>query len=393
MTLVDAVAAPADDGPRMGLGASREAARRGFAAWTDEHVAPFAGAWDRAAHTPPELVRAMAEAGYLGAVVPAAFGGAEMDAVTFAVLNEELGRGCSSVRSLLTVHSMACHAVARWGSRAQRERWLPPMARGETIGAFGLSEPEVGSDAAAIQTTAEPDGDAYVLNGRKRWTTYGQIADVLLTFARSEGRPLAMLVDLHAPGVTVRPLGVTGTRASMVAEIEFDNVRVPKENRLAGPGFGMAVALSVLEVGRLSVASGCVGIIRACLDASVAYAAERRQFGVPIGDHQLVQRRLANMATDLRAARLLCHNAAWLRDAGDPEGAREVFHAKYFASLAATRAALDTVQIHGANGCTEQYPADRLLRDSRVMEIIEGSTEIQQVTLGRWALEAAPHAG
>nr|WP_240978727.1 acyl-CoA dehydrogenase family protein [Longimicrobium terrae] len=383
-------AAAADDGPRLGLGPSREAARRGFAAWTDEHVAPFAGEWDRAARTPPELVRAMAAAGYLGAVVPAEFGGAAMDAVTFALLNEELGRGCSSVRSLLTVHSMACHAVARWGSRAQRERWLPSMAAGETIGAFGLSEPEVGSDAAAIQTTAELDGDAYVLNGRKRWTTYGQIADVLLTFARGEGRPLALLVDLRAPGVTVRPLGVTGTRASMVAEIEFDAVRVPRENRLAGPGFGMAVALSVLEVGRLSVASGCVGIIRACLDASTAYAARRRQFGVPIGEHQLVQRRLANMATDLRAARLLCLNAAWLRDAGDPEGAREVFHAKYFASLAATRAALDTVQIHGANGCTEEYPADRLLRDSRVMEIIEGSTEIQQVTLGRWALEAAP---
>ncbi|HEX8393339.1 MAG TPA: acyl-CoA dehydrogenase family protein, partial [Longimicrobium sp.] len=284
MTLLESappLAPPADDGPRMGLGASREAARRRFAAWTSEHVAPFAGAWDSAARTPPELVRAMADAGYLGAAVPAEYGGAGMDAVTFALLNEELGRGCSSVRSLLTVHSMACHAVARWGTAAQRERWLAPMARGETVGAFGLSEPEVGSDAAAIQTTAEPDGDVYVLNGRKRWTTYGQIADVLLTFARGGGKPLALLVDLRAPGITVRPLGVTGTRASMVAEIEFHGVRVPKENRLAGPGFGMAVAMSVLELGRLSVACGCVGIIRACLEAATGYAAERRQFGVP----------------------------------------------------------------------------------------------------------------
>lgn len=390
MTMLDAAPPPvdapaADDRLRTGLGAAQEAARRGFAAWVDREVAPFAGAWDREGRTPRSVVDGMAAEGYLGAVVPAEFGGTGMDAVTFGLLNEELGRGCSSIRSLLTVHSMACHSVVRWGSRAQKEAWLPRMARGELIGAFGLSEPNVGSDAGAIETTARLDGDAYVLEGKKKWTTYGQIAGVLLCFAKAEGKPLALLVDLHAPGVTVAPLEVAGTRASMLAEITFDGVRVPKENRLAGPGFGLAVALSVLELGRYSVAFGSAGIVRACLDASAAYAATRVQGGSVIAQHQLVQAQLAEMATDYRAARLLCLHAGWLRDQGDAHAGREVFHAKYFASLAATRAALAAVQIHGANGLTDAYPVERYLRDSRVMEIIEGSTQIQQVTLGRWA--------
>ena len=375
----------ADDRLRTGLGAAQEAARRGFAAWVDREVAPFAGAWDREGRTPRAVIQRMAEEGYLGAVVPAELGGTGMDAVTFGLLNEELGRGCSSIRSLLTVHSMACHSVERWGTRAQKEAWLPRMARGELIGAFGLSEPDVGSDAGAIETTAEVDGDAYVLRGVKKWTTYGQIADVLLCFARVDGKPLALLVDLHAPGVAVAPLEVAGTRASMLAVITFDAVRVPRENRLAGPGFGLAVALSVLELGRYSVAFGSVGIVRACLDAAASYAVTRVQGGSVIAEHQLVQAMLAEMATDHRAARLLCLHAGWLRDQGDPEAGREVFHAKYFASAAATRAALAAVQIHGANGLTDAYPVERYLRDSRVMEIIEGSTQIQQVTIGRWA--------
>jgi glutaryl-CoA dehydrogenase (non-decarboxylating) len=385
-------AAAADDRLRTGLGAAQEAARREFAAWVDREVAPFAGEWDRAGATPGDVVEKMARAGFLGAVVPAELGGGGMDAVTFGLLNEELGRGCSSIRSLVTVHSMACFSVLRWGSRAQKEAWLPRMARGEVIGAFGLSEPEVGSDAGAIETTAELDGDAYVLRGTKKWTTYGRIADVLLCFARADGKPVALLVDLHAPGVTVAPLEVSGTRASMLAQITFDGVRVPRENRLAGPGFGLAVALSVLELGRYSVACGSVGIIRACLDAAATYAGTRVQGGSVIAEHQLVQAMLAQMATDYRAARLLCLHAGWLRDQGDAQAGREVFHAKHFASVAATRAALSAVQIHGANGLTAAYPVERYLRDTRVMEIIEGSTQIQQVTLGRWAVEEAARA-
>ncbi|HEV2735380.1 MAG TPA: acyl-CoA dehydrogenase family protein, partial [Longimicrobiaceae bacterium] len=254
--------------------------RASVRAWVDREVVPFAGEWDRAAATPPETIRRVAEAGFLGALVPREQSGAGADWVTFAMLNEELGRGCSSIRSLLTVHSMATYAVLRWGSRAQKERWLGPLARGETIGAFGLSEPGVGSDAGAIETEAVPEGDGYRLHGRKKWTTYGQVADLFLVFARAEGKPVAFLVERATPGLTVAPLhGITGTRASMLAELHFDGALVPKENRIAGPGFGIAVALATLEVGRLSVGAGCVGIVQACLDASLAYASGRAQFG------------------------------------------------------------------------------------------------------------------
>ncbi|HEX5724527.1 MAG TPA: acyl-CoA dehydrogenase family protein, partial [Longimicrobiaceae bacterium] len=365
---------------RLELGPAQERARAAFAAFAGREVAPHAGAWDRAAATPREVIGRLAAEGYLGAGVPREHGGAGMDWVTFGLLNEELGRACSSVRSLVTVHSMACHGVLRWGSRAQKERWLPRLASGSVLGAFALSEPGVGSDAGAVETTAVADGDAYVLTGRKKWITYGQLADVFLLFAKTEGKPVAFLVERGAPGLDVRPLhGITGTRAAMLAELVLDGCRVPGESRVAGPGFGLAVAMSALEVGRYSVACGCAGLVRACLDASLAYASERVQYGVPIGEHQLVQRMLANMAADWRAAHWLCLRAGWLRDAGDPAAGPETFVAKYFASTAATRAALDAVQVHGANGVSEEYPVERFLRDSRVMEIIEGSTQIQQI--------------
>lgn len=381
---MSAPAVPAVE-PAAPAGWTREALR-GF---VEREVAPHAGEWDRAERVPPEAIRRVAEAGYLGALVPREHGGAGVDTAAFAVLNEELGRGCSSLRSLLTVHSMAACAIRRWGSREQREHWLPRLAAGEAIGAFALSEPGVGSDASAVETEAVPDGDGYVLHGRKRWTTFGQVADLFLVVARSEGKPIALLVERGAPGLTVTPIrGVTGTRASLLAELHLDGCRVERRARLGGPGFGLGVALSALEMGRLSVAAGSVGIIQACLEASVRYARERIQFGRPIGEHQLVRRMVTNMAAEVRAARLLCERAARLYDAGDPAASSEIFIAKYYASTAATRAAADAVQIHGANGCTEAYPVERYLRDARVMEIIEGSTQIMQLTIARHEIEA-----
>jgi alkylation response protein AidB-like acyl-CoA dehydrogenase len=360
----------------------REERRARFRDFVDREIAPHAGAWDRAGTTPPEVVQRVARMGFLGALLPREVGGAAMDMAGFGELNEELGRGCSSIRSLVTVHSMVSHAVHRWGSRAQKERWLPALARGETIGAFALSEPGMGSDAAAVETEAVADGGSYVLHGRKKWTTYGQIAGLFLVFARTEGKPLALLVERGAPGLRVEPLaGITGTRASMLAELHLDGCRVPRENRLGGPGFGTGIALATLDVGRFSVAAGCVGIIQACLDASLHYASERRQFGLLLREHQLVKRMVTDMVASARAARHLCRGAAALFDAGDPAASGETFVAKYFASTAATRAALDAVQIHGACGCTEGYPVERYLRDTRVMEIIEGSTQIQQIAI------------
>jgi len=287
------------------------------------------------------------------------------------------------------VHDMVAHAIRRWGSPGQRGRWLPAMAKGGILGALALSEPNAGSDAKGVETLAVDDGDAWVLDGRKKWTTFGQLAGLFLVLAQAGGKPTAFLVERDTPGVAVKPLaGITGTRASMLAEIFFDGCRVPKESLIGRPGFGLsAVVSAALEHGRYSVAWGSVGVGQACLDASRAYAAGRRQGGGPIADHQLVRRMLTNVVGEVRAARLLCLRAGWLRQQGDPGAAGEIMVAKYYASTMATRAAADAVQIHGANGCSEDYPVERYLRDSRVLEIIEGSTQIQQITIPLFELQ------
>jgi glutaryl-CoA dehydrogenase (non-decarboxylating) len=367
----------------------QRAAREEFRAFVDAEIAPHAGRWDREGAIPRELVDRLRERGYLGSNVPADHGGLGRDNLTYGLLTEEIGRGCSSVRSLLTVHDMVAHAIGRWGSPGQRERYLPALARGEILGALALSEPNAGSDAKGVETVARDDGDAWVLDGRKKWTTFGQIAGLFLVLAKLEDKPTAFLVEREMPGVTVKPLaGITGTRASMLAEVFFDGCRVPKENLIGRPGFGVSAVISTaLDHGRYSVAWGAVGLGQACLDASRAYAAERRQFGVPIAEHQLVRRMITNMIAEVRAARLLCLRAGWLRDTRDPGATGEIWVAKYYASTMATRAALDAVQIHGANGCSEDYPVERYLRDSRVLEIIEGSTQIQQITIPLFELQ------
>lgn len=331
------------------------------------------------------MIEGLAQRGYLGALLPEGVGGAGMDMVTFGLLNEEVGRACSSVRSLLTVHSMVSRALLKWGSREQKERWLPRLASGRTIAAFALTEPEVGSDAQSIQTTAAAAGEAYVLDGRKKWVSFGQVAGLFLVFARSEGGPAAFLVERESPGLAARPLsGALGVRASMLAELHLSECRVPRQNLLGGVGAGIShVASAALDYGRYSVAWGCVGITQACLEACLRYTGERKQFGVYLKEHQLVQRMIARMATGVKAARLLCWRAGSLKEAGDPQSIIETSVAKYFASTTAGRAAGDAVQIHGANGCGGEYPVQRYLRDAKVMEIIEGSTQIQELTIAR----------
>ena len=367
----------------------QRAARDEFRAFVTAEIAPHAGRWDREAATPSTLIDKLREKGYLGSNVHGDWGGPGRDMITYGLLTEEIGKGCSSIRSLLTVHDMVAHAIQRWGSPAQKERYLPRMARGETLGALALSEPEAGSDAKSVRTTARADGDFWILDGQKKWTTYGQLAGLFLVLAQADGKPTAFLVERDTPGVTVKPLaGITGTRASMLAEIFFDGARVPKENLLGRPGFGVShIIFTALEHGRYSVAWGGVGVGQACLDACRAYTAGRVQFGVPIADHQLIRRMLTNMIAEVRAARLLCLRAGWLRDQGDPGASGEIMVAKYYSSTMATRAANDAVQIHGANGCSEDYPVERYLRDSRVLEIIEGSTQIQQITIPHFELQ------
>jgi alkylation response protein AidB-like acyl-CoA dehydrogenase len=313
-----------------------------------------------------------------------------MDMITFGLLHEEMGRGCSSIRSLLTVHSMVTHALLRWGSKQQKAFWLPKLATGEIIGAFALSEPNVGSDAKSVETTARLCGDYYVLNGQKKWITYGQIADLFLLFARCDGKVSAFLVERNSPGFSTKPIsGMLGARASMLAELYLNECAIPKENLVGGRGFGLAtIATSALDIGRYSVACGCVGIAQACLEASLQYTSERKQFGSYLKDHQLIQRMITEMITNVKAARLLCYQAGYLKEIGDPNTIMETWVAKYFASTIAFKAANDAVQIHGANGCSNDYPVQRYLRDAKIMEIIEGSTQLQQMTIAGYGYQA-----
>lgn len=363
--------------------------RAAFQAFVRESIAPYADRWDHDEHIPAALITTIAQAGYLGAIVPYNLGGAGMDMITFGLLNEALGQGCSSVRSLLTVHSMVTHAVLKWGTKLQKAAWIQRLASGVVIGAFGLSEPNVGSDAKSIETTATACDGGYVLNGRKKWITFGQIADVVLIFAQCNGRVSAFLVECETPGFTRRSItGMLGTRASMLAEIHLDNCVVPKENLVGGLGFGLAtVATSSLDVGRYSVAWGSVGIAQACLEASLDYTKQRKQFGALLKDHQLIQQMITNMIVNVKAARLLCYQAGYLKDRGNPQTVMETWIAKYYASVAAAQAANDAVQIHGALGCSAEYPVQRYWRDSKIMEIIEGSTQIQQINIATYGYQ------
>jgi alkylation response protein AidB-like acyl-CoA dehydrogenase len=346
-------------------------------------LAPHADDWDTAGTLPTSVVAAMATEGHLAAVVPARYGGAGLDLIDFGLLNEAVGEACSSVRSVLTVHSMVCRAVSRWGSEDQRAHWLPRLAAGDALAAFALSEPGAGSDAAALATVARHEDGHFVLDGTKKWITFGQAADVYLVFARLDGAISAFLVERDTPGLTVVPVpDVLGTRASMLAELQLAGCRVPRTALLGRPGFGLlAVAGDALELGRYSVAWGCVGLAQSCLEISLDHARGREQFGSALVEHQLVRQLITDMATGLSAARLLCLQAGRLKEAGHRDGTAAVWMAKYAASTHAFRAASGAVQIQGAQGCLVPGTAQRHLRDAKVMEIIEGSTQIQQTTI------------
>jgi alkylation response protein AidB-like acyl-CoA dehydrogenase len=357
--------------------------REAFRSFVDARVAPFADGYDREERMPRSLIEETAKQGYLGAPLPKEYGGGGMSMLVYGLLNEEIARGCSSLRSLLTVHGMAAHVILKWGSKELRERWLPLLATGEKIAAFALTEPDVGSDARAIETSAVAQSNSYVLNGRKRWITFGQIADVFLVFAQCEGRPTAILVERDTAGLSIEPIsGMLGVRASMLAELQFENCRVPRENIVGREGFGFShVASMALDLGRYTVAWGCVGIGQACLEASLNYASERQQFGKYLRDHQLIRRLLTGMITNVKAARLLCLHAGRLKDSGAAEAMMETSVAKYFAATMATKVASDAVQIHGAHGCSSESPVQRHLRDAKIMEIIEGSTQMQEILI------------
>lgn len=373
----------------IGLSPQQAEAQAQFREFVDREIAPAADDWHYQQRTPPEMIKRLTDRGYFGLSLPPDFGGGGRDMVTLGLLMEEVGRGCSSLRSLLTVHSMVAHAIARWGTRAQKERWLPRLASGQTVAAFALSEPGVGSDAKSIATAAAAISDGFTLNGEKKWITYGQTADLFLVFAQCDGQPASFLVERGTAGLTTLPIfDLLGLRASMTARVLLADCRIPKENLLGRIGFGIShVAGLALDLGRSHVAWGCVGIAQACADASILYTHNRSQFGALLKDHQLVRQMISDMLTSVAAARLLCLNASRLREALDPQALAATAMAKYFSAKAAMEAAINTVQIHGANGCSREHSAPRYLGDAKIMELIEGSNQIQQLTIAEYGYQ------
>ncbi|HEY7342317.1 MAG TPA: acyl-CoA dehydrogenase family protein [Ktedonobacterales bacterium] len=358
--------------------------------FANDEVAPLARKADETGEFPMHLIRRMAEFGFLGGPIAREYGGAAMDAISFALVCEELGHADSSVRGLLTVHaSLVSGCIEQWGTAEQKERYLPKLTRGEWIGCYCLTEPEAGSDAANIQTTATTDGEDYLLSGEKIWITNGNMARLAIVFAtrdRAERHKgiCAFLVETNTPGTRCEEMpGVElGHRASDHAHITLENCRVPASAMLGEPGEGFKIAMSALDRGRLGVAAGAVGIGQGCLDACVQWARERRQFGRRLGDFQMVQATIANMAADIAAARLLVYNAAWLVDAGRP-ATQAVSSAKLFATEAAAKAASEAVLLYGNRGYSSEYPVERFYRDIKGLQIYEGASNIQRIILAR----------
>jgi len=373
----------------MWLSEEQSLIRDTLRAFAQERLAPHAARWDREHHFPRAELSALGELGALGVVVPERWGGAGLDYVSLALALEEIAAGDGSVSTIVSVqNSVVCGPINAFGTDAQKERFLVPLARGEELGCFCLSEPQVGSDAGAIATRAQRAGDFFVLNGVKQFITTGKNADVAVVFAvtdKAAGKKgiSAFLVPTSTPGYGVaRVEEKLGQRASDTAQIVFDNCRVPVANLLGSEGQGYRIALANLEMGRIGIAAQAVGMARAAFDAALAYARERTSFGKALVAHQAINFKLADMATQIEAARQLTWHAAALRDAGQP-CLKEASMAKLFASEMAERVCSDAIQIHGGYGYVTDFPVERIYRDVRVCQIYEGTSEIQRLVIGR----------
>ncbi|MGH8849871.1 MAG: acyl-CoA dehydrogenase family protein [Casimicrobiaceae bacterium] len=377
----------------MLLNESQQMVRDTLRTFAQQRLAPFAAAWDRAHTFPRDALRELAALGACGIVVPEAYGGAGLDYVSLAVALEEIAAGDGATSTIVSVqNSVVCGPLLAFGTTAQKERYLKPLASGASIGCFCLTEPHTGSDAAAITMRAElvhgGDGSHYLLNGTKQFITSGKHADVALVFAmtdRSAGKKgiSAFIVDTDTPGYdATRVEDKLGQRASDTAQIVFRDCRVPAANLLGREGEGYRIALANLEAGRIGIAAQAVGMARAAFEAALSYARERTSFGKPIAEHQAVNFRLADMGTQIEAARQLTWHAAALRDAGQP-CLKEASMAKLFASEMAERVCSDAIQIHGGYGYVTDFPVERIYRDVRVCQIYEGTSDIQRLVIGR----------
>jgi alkylation response protein AidB-like acyl-CoA dehydrogenase len=356
--------------------------------FAQRELAPHTRDWDRVEEIDRALIPKLGDAGYLGAGWDEEYGGSGLDTLSYALVVEELGKVDSSVRGIVSVNvGLVGKTIARFGSEEQKREWLPKLASGEALGCYALTEPGCGSDAAALVTRAERDGDDWLLSGSKTFITLGTWASVALVFARTGGEGprgiTCFLVPTDAQGFSWHPIkGKLGLRAQDTAELSLDSVRVPDANRLGELDGGFRVAMSALDVGRISLAAGCVGIAQGCLDAAVEYARERRAFGKPIAGFQLVQELLAEIAVETEAARLLAWRAAALADA-HVQHTLESSIAKLYASEVAVRAANSAVQVFGGYGYVDEFPVGKYLRDARVTTLYEGTSQIQKLIIGR----------
>ncbi|WP_405711128.1 MULTISPECIES: acyl-CoA dehydrogenase family protein [unclassified Streptomyces] len=371
------------------LSEEQEAVRQLAKDFVAREIAPHVVAWDRAENVDKSIVKKLGSVGFLGLTVPEEYGGSGGDHLSYCLVTEELGRGDSSVRGIVSVSlGLVTKTIAAWGDEEQKRHWLPRLTAGEAIGCFGLTEPGTGSDAGNLTTKAVRDGGEYVINGSKMFITNGTWADVVLLFARTNDTPghrgiSAFLVPTGTPGLGRRTIhGKLGLRGQATAEVVLEDVRVPAPALLGPEGKGFSIAMSALAKGRMSVAAGCVGIAQAALDAAVGYAGEREQFGKSIASYQLVQELISDIAVDVDAARLLTWRVADLIDRGE-DFATAASKAKLFASEAAVRAANNALQVFGGYGYIDEYPVGKLLRDARVMTLYEGTSQIQKLIIGR----------
>lgn len=357
--------------------------------FANQEIRPFATEFEVQERIPRELIDKMALKGYLAATFPKEYGGLGLDPINYGLLTEAIGKASSSARALLTVHtSLVGETILRWGTNEQKEKILPDLVTAKKIAAFALTEPEIGSDAKSIRTRYAQENDCYIITGNKKWISFGGIADIFLVIATGENGASAFLVDRMSEGVNVAPMrGLLANKADQVAEITFENVRVPKEHILGKEGWGFSyIVNTALDYGRYSIAWGGLAIAQEALESMATYSRTRKQFDKAIYSFQLVQGMIGDAVTNIHAARSLCLNAGYLRKINHNDAVTETTIAKYFTSKLANSVASDAVQVHGGNGCYNKYPVERLFREAKILEIIEGTSQIQQEIIARYGL-------